>query len=110
MVCPKQSNMIVVKDFGTIRNLSWTNRKIKLITHLYCSFSIFLRSLSLEMLYCLLYYNRKYCHSSSEAYVESWQMSMIERFCEYSKELEAVNCFRKKDPSNIFERFLITPR
>ena len=42
-------------------------------------------------------------------YLEPCQTSMMKLFCENSKGLEAVKCFRRKTPSHMFEKFLITP-
>ena len=43
-----------------MRYESWANGEIKLITNLYCPFSILLGSLSYEMLYFYLHCNSKY--------------------------------------------------
>ena len=59
---------------------------------------------------CHLYCNSKYYHSSSEAYLESCQTSMMELISENSEELEALTVFGKKTPSYMFERVLITSR
>ena len=61
------------------------------------------------MLNCYLYCNNKYYFTSLRMYLEPCQTSMMKLFCENSKGLEAVNCFRRKTPSHMFERFLITP-
>ena len=58
------------------------------------------------MIYCHLYYNSKYYL----AYLEPYQISMMEPFCENSYKLGAFNCFRKKTPSYLFKRVLIMPR
>ena len=60
-----------------MKDLSWTNGKIKLVTHFYL-FSTLLEYLSQGVLYFHLYCNRKYYHSSSEACLEPRQISVIE--------------------------------
>lgn len=46
--------------------------------------------------------------TSTEAYVEPSTISKMELFCEYNQRLNAVNCFRKKASSQIFDWVLNT--